>query len=335
MTNPEPRPEEVTLDSGPPCNGLEVLTPRDVPLGGPRAMTVRRTLPQRQRSLIGAWCFLDHYGPDDVRTTGGMQVPPHPHTGLATVSWLFSGLVEHRDSVGTHAVVRPGELNLMTAGRGISHSERSTPDTSWLHGVQLWMALPEQARFIEPGFDHYVPPALSGEGWRAQVFLGSLLGSTSTVRTHSPVLGAEIRLEPNSVLALDVDRRFEHGILVDSGAIFIDGKRLAPNHLGYLPTGASQITITTGDSSGRLVLIGGEPLKEQIVMWWNFVGRSHDDITTYRQRWQDEIAPHDDRNEAPKRVWYGLPGGDPEGPLSAPALPGVQLRPRPSTVSRR
>ncbi|WP_311197828.1 pirin family protein [Ornithinimicrobium sp. INDO-MA30-4] len=121
MTNPEPRPQEVALASGPRCNGLEVLTPRDVPLGGPRAMTVRQTLPQRKRSLIGAWCFVDHYGPDDVLATGGMQVPPHPHTGLSTVSWLFSGQVEHRDSVGTHAMVRPGELNLMTAGRGISH----------------------------------------------------------------------------------------------------------------------------------------------------------------------------------------------------------------------
>ena len=104
----------------------QILTPRDVPLGGLRAMNVRRTLPQRQRSLIGAWCFLDHYGPDRVDETGGMLVAPHPHIGLQTVSWLFGGSIEHRDSVGTHALVRPGALNLMTAGRGISHSEAST-----------------------------------------------------------------------------------------------------------------------------------------------------------------------------------------------------------------
>lgn len=108
---------------------VEILSPRDVPLGGLRAMTVRRTLPQRQRSLIGAWCFVDHYGPDDVSATGGMVVPPHPHTGLSTVSWLFSGEIEHRDSAGHHAMVRPGEMNLMTAGRGITHSEYSTPST--------------------------------------------------------------------------------------------------------------------------------------------------------------------------------------------------------------
>lgn len=125
---------------------VEVLTARDVPLGGPRAMTVRRTLPQRARTLIGAWCFADHYGPDLVADSGGMDVAPHPHTGLQTVSWLFTGEIEHRDSLGTHAFVRPGEINLMTGGHGISHSEVSTPDTTVLHDVQLWLALPDEHR---------------------------------------------------------------------------------------------------------------------------------------------------------------------------------------------
>ena len=165
------------------------MEPREVPLGGPRAMHVRRTLPQRHRSLIGAWCFLDHYGPDEVADSGGMSVAPHPHTGLQTVSWLFTGEVEHRDSAGNHAMVRPGELNLMTAGRGISHSEVSPSSTSTLHGAQLWLALPESARHTDPGFDHYAPPAVSGDGWTARVFLGSLLGSTSPVSTYSPLLG--------------------------------------------------------------------------------------------------------------------------------------------------
>jgi redox-sensitive bicupin YhaK (pirin superfamily) len=131
---------------------LEILEPRAVPLGGPRAMDVRRTLPQRRRSLIGAWCFLDHYGPDDVAATGGMVVPPHPHTGLQTVSWLFAGEIEHRDSAGSHAMVRPGELNLMTAGRGIQHSEVSTRETTVLHGAQLWVALPDANRHTTPFF---------------------------------------------------------------------------------------------------------------------------------------------------------------------------------------
>ena len=142
MSNPDRRPDEVTC-GGEPASGAEVLTPREVPLGGPRAMTVRRTLPQRQRSLIGAWCFIDHYGPAAVRDSGGMSVAPHPHTGLQTASWLFTGEIRHRDSVGTQAMVLPGEINLMTAGRGISHSEVSTPGTETLHGVQLWVALPD------------------------------------------------------------------------------------------------------------------------------------------------------------------------------------------------
>src|ERR1700745_26865 len=122
----------------PPCG--------EVPLGGPRAMTVRRSLPQRARSLIGAWCFVDHYGPDDVSLTGAMSVPGHPHTELQTASWLFTGEVEHRDTTGTHALVRPGQLNLMTAGSGIAHSEYSTPATTRLHGPQLSLALCEADR---------------------------------------------------------------------------------------------------------------------------------------------------------------------------------------------
>ena len=160
-------------------------------------MTVRRTLPARERSLIGAWCFVDHYGPDDVARTGGMDVAPHPHCGLATVSWLFEGEIEHRDSLGTHAPVLPGEVNLMTAGHGIAHSEVSTDATSVLHGVQLWLALPEAARSGPASFDHYVPPVIRpAEGVEVAVFLGSLAGSTSPVPTATPLLGAEVRLAP-------------------------------------------------------------------------------------------------------------------------------------------
>jgi redox-sensitive bicupin YhaK (pirin superfamily) len=153
-------------------------------------MTVRRTLPQRTRSLIGAWCFADHYGPDRVADTGGMDVAPHPHTGLQTVSWLFSGEIEHRDSLGSHAFVRPGELNLMTGGHGISHSEVSTPDTDVLHGVQLWVALPDEHRATARDFQHHAPEPVRLDGADIRVFLGTLAGSTSPVRTFTPLLGA-------------------------------------------------------------------------------------------------------------------------------------------------
>jgi hypothetical protein len=177
MSNVDTDPDELQCSNRSPGRpGVEVITAREVPLGGPRAMSVRRTLPQKQRSLIGAWCFVDHYGPDDVASSGGMDVPPHPHTGLQTVSWLFSGEVEHRDSAGVRALVRPGELNLMTGGHGIAHSEVSSPTTTVLHGVQLWLALPDQSRDAPRDFQHYAPPAVRVGGAELRVFLGSLGG---------------------------------------------------------------------------------------------------------------------------------------------------------------
>src|ERR1700742_2066938 len=173
MSNLEAAPAEVACSArqyGGALPIVEVLNPREVPLGGPRAIRVQRTLPQRQRSLIGAWCFIDHYGP----VTARMDVPPHPHTGLQTVSWLFSGAVEHRDSAGVHAIVRAGELNLMTAGAGICHSEvsvASEPDAV-LHGAQLWVALPDAARGAVRDFAHYAPEPVSLPGAVARVFLG-------------------------------------------------------------------------------------------------------------------------------------------------------------------
>ena len=153
MSNPDPHPTETVCEND--SSQPELLAPREVPLGGPRAMTVRRTLPQRALSLIGAWCFVDHFGPDDVSATDGMRVARHPHTGLATVSWLFEGEIEHRDSGGVVALVRPGEVNLMTAGHGIAHSEVSTSATQVLHGVQLWVALPAHAREGDRDFQHH------------------------------------------------------------------------------------------------------------------------------------------------------------------------------------
>ncbi len=186
-------------------------------------MTVRRTLPQREQSLIGAWCFVDHYGPEDISATGGMRVPGHPHTGLQTVSWLFSGTVDHRDTVGTHALVRPGELNLMTAGAGIAHSEYSTATTTVLHGAQLWLALPDKHRAVAPRFEHYAPPALDRDGARVLVFLGTLLGDTSRVETFSPLVGAEITLRPGQRLDIPVNDTFEHGVLVDTASVTVEG----------------------------------------------------------------------------------------------------------------
>ncbi len=309
---------------------IQVLTPRDVPLGGLRAMRVRRTLPQRERSLIGAWCFADHYGPDPVDETGGMVVPPHPHSGLQTVSWLFAGEVEHRDSAGNHALVRPGELNLMTGGRGVSHSEVSTASTSVLHGVQLWVALPDGARAVSARFDHYAPPRLTGPGWSASVFLGSALGHTSPVETATPLLGAEIVLDPGAVLGLDLDATFEHGVLVDTGSVVVDGQQVKPAELAYVAPGGGRLTIEALEAA-RVLLLGGPPFGEQIVMWWNFIGRTHEEIARYREEWQAQITRDgevvgDSQDVADGR--FGVVVGDHLPPIPAPALPTARLMPR-------
>lgn len=325
MSNLDAQPVETTCATGPrpPDDvghpGVEIITSREVPLGGPRAMRVRRTLPQRQRSLIGAWCFADHYGPDDVAATDGMNVAPHPHTGLQTVSWLFTGEIEHRDSHGVHAIVRPGEVNLMTGGHGICHSEVSTPATATLHGVQLWVALPEHARNAPRNFQHHRPETTVIAGGSATVFLGSLAGATSPVETFTPLLGAEIILDAGTELHLDVDATFEHGVLVDTGTIRLGDTRLSSGMLGYVGTGVPSLTLANPtDSAARVVLLGGTPFGEDIVMWWNFVGRSHDEIVAFRDAWERE-------SDRFGRV-EGYAGK--VARLPAPALPNAQLRPR-------
>ena len=205
---------------------VHLITSREVPLGGPRAMMVRRTLPHRDRSLIGAWCFADHYGP----AAGRMDVPPHPHSGLQTVSWLFSGEVEHRDSMGNHQLIRPGELNLMTSGRGIAHSEVSVAGSAPLHGVQLWVALPADDAAGPRGFAHLVTEevalgdmddAVVTGGGRVRVFLGELAGVRADVPAFTPLVGAELTLEPGATVELPVDAGFEHGVLLDAGALAV------------------------------------------------------------------------------------------------------------------
>lgn len=341
MSNIEPVPLETvcTTQAG---EDIQILPPRTVPLGGPRAMEVQRTLPQRRRSLIGAWCFLDAYGPDDVGRTGGMDVARHPHTGLATVSWLFTGEIDHLDSAGTRAVVRPGEMNLMLAGRGITHQEISTPETSTLHGVQLWYALPEATRHMEHRFIHHVPEPVLGDGTALRVFIGSLAGSDATAHVDTatpPLLGAELLLESGSVLELELDPSFEHGIHLDSGALRLDGTEIPAGHLAYLGPGRRTVRFTVDDDAEpvRMILLGGEPLGEQIIMWWNFIGRTHDEVVAYRALYQHELGfegpPSEELLAAggvslrdPQR--FGpYPEGEPD-PLPAPPLPTTRMRPR-------
>ncbi|MDO5502262.1 MAG: pirin family protein [Actinomycetia bacterium] len=298
-----------------------VLAPREVPLGGPRAMTVRRTLPHRDRSFVGAWCFVDHYGPDEVAQTGGMDVAPHPHTGLQTVSWLFEGEIEHHDSGGYHGMVRPGEVNLMTSGAGIAHSEVSTAATTTLHGVQLWVVLPEADRGAPRAFEHYAAPEVPvADGVTARVFVGELAGESSPIRTFTPLLGAEVHLAPEATWEVELDPAYEHAVLLDRGELAVDGQRMAHGELAIRDCGATSMRLTAGAEPVTAMLLGGAPYDEEIVMWWNFIGRDHDEIAAFREQWQarsdrfGQVEGYEPRNG---REW-----------LPAPELPKGTLRSR-------
>lgn len=333
MSNLESAPVEITCCPTPSHTdsralNVQLLQSRAVPLGGPRAMTVHRTIPQRERSLIGGWCFADHYGPQDVSVgeSPGMDVPPHPHIGLQTVSWLFSGEIEHRDTNGVHAMVRPGELNLMTAGHGIAHTEVSTPNTTVLHGVQLWVALPADAAQTDRDFAHYVPTPIERDGLVARVFLGDLLGSTSPVVPFSPLLGAELVLDAGATVELDVKPTFEHGILVDSGVVRIENSatplEVARTEMAYIGLGATTLRLTNvATVPARVILLGGEPLGEDIIMWWNFVGRSHEEIAAARADWTAEAERFGQVQGYAGEIQH----------LPAPTLPGSRLKARDNT----
>ncbi|GAA2361890.1 pirin family protein [Dactylosporangium salmoneum] len=284
---------------------------RDVPLG--RYTVVRRSLPNKTRRTVGAWCFLDHFGPEDVTGKPGMRVPPHPHIGLQTVSWLLSGEVCHRDSLGSDQVIYPGQLNIMTSGRGISHSENSPTDKPpLLHGLQLWVALPESARFRDPAFQHLsVLPEVSDRSAKITVAVGELEGATSPAEVHSELLGADITLSGGT--EINVRRDFEHAVVVTEGVARVDGDEIGRGALLYLEPGREKLRL---EGPARLFLLGGVPFEEELVMWWNFVARSHEEIVEAREDWM-----------AGSGRFGSVPGGEP--PLPAPPLPTTRLLPRP------
>lgn len=325
MSNLDARPEESAATSAAPGGPVhELLEGHEVALGGARAMTVTRTLPTRGRRTVGAWCFADFYGPTDLREHPGMRVPPHPHTALQTVSWLVEGAVLHRDSLGSEQLIRPGRLNLMTAGRGISHSEESAPaPTPYLHGVQLWVALPAGSTDVEPAFDHYAElPVYSDGGVDVTVLMGSLGGVTSPARTFTPILGGDAVIAPGAAADLPLEPGFEHAALSLSGTIMVDGEELGPGPLLYLGTGRSTLSVRSASAEpARLLLLGGEPFGEELVMWWNFVGRSHEDIASARAEWESVVTSSTIGR-------FGKVTGFDGDPLPAPALPTTRLRPR-------
>ena len=303
----------------------EPLEPRDVLLG--RTTHVRRILPNKKRRMIGAWCFLDHYGPDDIKQTGGMWVPPHPHTCLQTVTWLFEGEGLHTDSLGSRQLIRPGQLNVMTAGRGICHAEVSPASAPQnLHGVQLWTVLPDYVRNSTPAdFTHIAElPTYSESGVTVKVLVGELADESSSAPTYTPMVGAEIVIEPGSVLTVRLDPGFEYGVLAVQGAAQVAGQELSRNAMSYLGQGHRELTVGAAADSGEsaiVMLLGGAPFEEEIVMWWNFIGRSHEEIVEQREAWNgDGLA------WVPER--FGRVAEFDGDRLLAPPMPNIQLKSR-------
>jgi quercetin 2,3-dioxygenase len=309
VSNMERAPHEIELTPG-VVSAVDVIEARKAAIGD--GTEVRRLLPQRQLRTIGAWCFLDHYGPDDVSSGHGMRVPPHPHIGLQTASWLFDGEVLHRDSLGNAELIRPGELNLMTSGRAIAHSEESPAERSpVLHGVQLWIALPESERHRDPWFAHHGDlPVIDRGDARVTLIVGDFAGERSPATVYTPLLGLEV-LTRDTTIALNPD--FEHGVLAADGPASVAGATIAPGELAHLPVGLSTVRLTAPEER-RFLIIGGAPFGERLVMWWNFVARTSAEIDHARAEWAEGR--------------FGTVAGYDGEPLAAPPPPPIPLKPR-------
>jgi redox-sensitive bicupin YhaK (pirin superfamily) len=263
---------------------LDAYPNREVHLG---SLAISRALPIREKRLVGPWCFLDRFGPLTFETGKPMDVAPHPHIGLQTVTWLHAGEVVHDDSLGCESVLRPGGVNVMTSGDGIAHAEQTPRDnTGRLDGVQLWTALPDEHRHMTARFIHLPDvPAIEWPSGIARVFAGTLGGARPAADYYSPLVGADLQVHPGHALTIPLDAAFEHAVLVLSGDGALDGEQLEPRMLYYLGTERSDATFASR-TGGRVLLIGGPPFPETILMWWNFVARTVEEITQARTDWE-------------------------------------------------
>ena len=249
-------------------------------------MDISRALPTRERRLIGAWCFLDHAGPTLIKHDNeGMHVAPHPHTSLQTFTWMLEGEVLHRDSLGSRQIIRPNQLNLMTAGHGISHSEDTTPGQNRLHAAQLWIALPDAVRDMAPRFDHY--PELPH--WQENGIAFTLLNGEYKTRhaptlQFSPLVGMDLQADSKATTRLEMRPDFEYGVFVLQGAAQVDDEQIQLNELLYLGEGLETLQLTL-EAGSRVLLLGGAKLNEPVMMWWNFIGRSKEEIQSLITAW--------------------------------------------------
>ncbi len=291
--------------------GVEVREGRRAEVGG---LPIARVLPTKGRRTVGPWCFVDLMGPEEVLDPDPMEVGPHPHTGLSTVTWLLSGEALHTDSLGTEQVIRPGQLNLMTAGRGIAHAELGTPDEA-TRGVQMWLAQPDATRNGANAFEHHGDlPRLALDGAEVALLVGGLgEGPTSPARQDHPTVGAQLDLRAAGGVEVPLDATFEHGLVPLDGPVLVAGQVVEVGSLALVPAGAEVLPLEVR-TPGRAMLLGGAPLGEDVKMWWNFVARTTDEITAAWRAWRDHdtdrfgpVPSILDRIDAPTPPWVRTP----------------------------
>ncbi|BBB12864.1 pirin family protein [Sphingopyxis sp. FD7] len=271
---------------------FDVITPATHDIG---AFEVRRTLPNKARTMVGPFIFVDQFGPAHFDIGRGMDVRPHPHINLATVTYLFEGAIDHRDSLGTYATIRPGACNLMTAGRGIVHSER-TPSAeratgSAISGMQTWLALPDGKEEVDPAFEHVAKdelPLVEDNGVSARIIMGSLWGATSPITQHSATIYADILMNAGATIPIDAEAD-ERAVLVALGDASLDGEALDRHSLYILKPGQPMLLRATSDA--RVMLLGGEAFATPRHVWWNFVSSSRDRINQAKHDWKEGRFP--------------------------------------------
>lgn len=277
---------------------------RSTQVGG---LDVARVLPTKGRRTVGAWCFLDLMGPADAEQPDPMEVGPHPHCGLATVTWLVEGEALHTDSLGSEQVIRPGQLNLMASGHGIAHAELAAQPP--FRGAQLWLAQPEATRHGDAAFEHHAElPQVELDGAEGLVLVGALAGTASPARSDTPVVGADLRVAPGTTV-VPTRADFEHAVAPLDGRVRVGEEVVEPGWLALVPPGVEELPLATRDVGARLLLLGGEPLGVEVAMWWNFVARTRDELEAAWWDWSQrtdrfgEVASSLERIEAPRPPW--------------------------------
>lgn len=284
--------------------GIEVREGRTARVG---TLQVARVLPTKGRRTVGAWCFVDLMSPEDAEDPDPMEIGPHPHIGLSTATWLLEGEALHSDSLGTEQVIRPGQLNLMTAGHGISHAELAAKPP--FRGVQMWIAQPEHTRFGEAAFAHHDDlPEPQIDGATCLLMVGTLAGSTSPARTDTPLVGLDLSMHERRTV-VPLESSFEHAVVPLDRRVKVGPEVVEPGWIALVPPGVDELPVESEHGDGRLLVLGGEPFGEQVAMWWNFVARTRDELETAWRDWRDRtdrfgaVPSTLERIEAPVPPW--------------------------------